>query len=158
VLAFVAAPVSGQVVQDIVSQVSQSQYHSYQVAIESAGLGLYDSSYNQGYRNRDGWLGGGSLGNQEARLYLSDQFTGMGLDVAIQGDYMNVVAELMGTVTPEEIYIVGSHYDTALSGERPGGTTTLRGQRAYSRPPEFSVSTALSLPFASSPSTPRRTG
>ena len=118
-----------QIVQNIADQVSQNQYQSYQLAIESGGLGLYDSSYNQGYRSRDGWLGDGALGNQEARLYLSDQFTNMGLNVTIQGGYKNVVAELTGVKTPEKVYIVGSHYDTHLnvSGECPGGDDNASG-------------------------------
>jgi hypothetical protein len=43
----VAAPTSAETIQDMVGQVSQSQYQAYQQTIESMGLGLYDSSYNQ---------------------------------------------------------------------------------------------------------------
>lgn len=116
-----------QYIPDIISRVSQSQYQTYHLAIENAGLGLYDSSYNQGYRNRDGWIGGGSPGNQEASLYLANEFGNMGLDVSIQGDYRNVVAELTGTVTSEKVYIVGGHYDTYGSGQRPGGDDNASG-------------------------------
>ena len=123
----VAAPTSAQTIPELVCQVSQGQYQTYQQAIENGGLGFYDSSYNQGYRNRDGWSGGGALGNQEVSLYLTNEFTRMGLDVSIQGDYKNVVAELTGTVTAERIYIVGCHYDTYLSGERPGGDDNASG-------------------------------
>lgn len=126
-LVLVAAPTSAQQIPDVVGQVSQSQYQTYQQVIESMGLGLYDSSYNQGYRDRDGWSGGGSLGNQEACLYLADEFTNMGLDVTIQGQYRNVVAELKGTETAERIYIVGAHYDTVGNGERPGGDDNASG-------------------------------
>lgn len=118
---------SAQYIPDIINQVSQTQYQTYHLAIENAGLGLYDSSYNQGYRNRDGWLGGGSSGNQEASLYLANEFSNMGLDVSIQGDYRNVVAELTGTVTSEKVYIVGGHYDTTGSGPRPGGDDNASG-------------------------------
>ena len=127
ILVLLAAPASAQHIPDIISQVSQSQYQTYHLAVENAGLGLYDSSYNQGYRNRDGWLGGGSLGNQEASLYLANEFTNMGLDVSIQGDYKNVVAELTGTTKADKIYIVGAHYDTYLNGERPGGDDNASG-------------------------------
>ena len=123
----VAAPISANTIPHLVSQVSQSQYQTYRQAIENSGLGLYDSNYNQGYRNRDGWAGGGSLGNQEAALYLANEFTNMGLDVTVQGNYNNVVAELKGTATAEKIYIVGGHYDTAGSGERPGGDDNASG-------------------------------
>jgi hypothetical protein len=126
-LVLLAAPSSAQKIQDIISQVSQTQYQTYHLAIENAGLGLYDSSYNQGYRNRDGWLGGGSPGNQEASLYLANEFSNMGLNVSIQGDYRNVVAELKGTVTSEKVYIVGAHYDTYGSGQRPGGDDNASG-------------------------------
>ena len=122
-----SAPASVQAIENLVGQVSQSQYQSYQLAIESCGLGLYDPSFNQGYRNRDGWAGGGTLGNQEAALYLSDIFSEMGLAVSLQGTYRNVVAELTGTVTPEKIYVLGSHYDTYGSGERPGGDDNASG-------------------------------
>jgi type II secretory pathway pseudopilin PulG len=127
ILLFLAVPSFAQYIPDIISQVSQNQYQIYHTAIENAGLGLYDSSYNQGYRNRDGWLGGGSLGNQEASMYLANEFTNMGLDVSIQGDYRNVVAELKGTVTADKIYIVGGHYDTTGSGEHPGGDDNASG-------------------------------
>ena len=51
----------------------------------------------------------------------------MGLNVNVQGAYKNVVAELTGTVTPEKIYVVGGHYDTYGSGERPGGDDNASG-------------------------------
>jgi len=117
----------GLSIQGVVGSVSQSQYQTYQQAIEDSGLGLYDSQYDQGYRNRDGWAGDGSLGNQEARAYLTDQFTNMGLNVTIQGQYKNVVAELTGTTNPGQIYIIGGHYDTYLDGERPGGDDNASG-------------------------------
>jgi Zn-dependent M28 family amino/carboxypeptidase len=91
------------------------------------GLGLYGGAdYDMGYRNRDGWEGPGSLGNQEARLYLQDTFTALGLTVSIQGSYLNVVGELTGTTTPENIYIIGGHYDH-LEGDRPGGDDNASG-------------------------------
>ncbi len=116
-----------QIIQTVVDLISQSQYTAYHVDIENSSLGLYDPDYNQGYRNRDGYAGGGTLGNQEAALYLSDSFAAMGLNVSVQGTYNNIVAELPGTTTPENIYIVGAHYDTYLSGERPGGDDNASG-------------------------------
>jgi Zn-dependent M28 family amino/carboxypeptidase len=92
------------------------------------GLGLYGGeAYNQGYRNRDGWSDGGSLGNQETALYLSSKFAQMGLGVTVQDSYKNVVGELTGTKTPEKIYIVGAHYDTYGVNERPGGDDNASG-------------------------------
>jgi len=124
---FCSVRASTQAIQDLVGQVSQSQYQNFHLAIESCGLGLYDPRFNQGYRSRDGWAGGGNLGNQEAALYLRDRFSEMGLNVSLQGTYRNVVSELIGTVTPEKIYALGAHYDTCGSGERPGGDDNASG-------------------------------
>ncbi len=133
-LAVLAAPVIAAVdpeVAAIVSQVSQASYTTTQVAIESMGLGLYGGAgYNQGYRDRNGSATLGSLGNQEARLYLSDSFTAMGLNVTIQGTYRNVVGELVGKTTPDDVYIVCGHYDHtggSLGAEKPGGDDNASG-------------------------------
>ncbi|NQU21357.1 MAG: M28 family peptidase [Candidatus Nealsonbacteria bacterium] len=114
-------------VQAVVNLVSQTDYQTYHLDVENMGLGLYGgATYDMGYRNRDGWAGPGSLGNQEARLYLQDAFTAMGLSVSVQGSYFNVVGELTGTTTPENIYIIGGHYDH-LAGDRPGGDDNASG-------------------------------
>lgn len=127
-LALAVPPVRADMVLDAVNEVSLGQYQTYQVDIESMGLGLYGGpTYNQGYRNRDGWANGGTLGNQETYLYLVDQLSSMGLDVSLQGRYKNVVAELPGTQTPGDIYIVCGHYDTTSGGERPGGDDNASG-------------------------------
>lgn len=113
-------------VQAVVDQVSQGQYTTYQVAVESMGLGLYGGpSYNMGYRNRDS-TGAGSLGNQEARLYLQETLAAMGLTVSTQGIYHNVVGELPGLTNPDQIIIVGAHYDH-IAGDRPGGDDNASG-------------------------------
>ena len=120
-------------VQGVVDLVSQTHYETYQLAIENMGLGLYGGAeYDMGYRNRDSWDGPGSLGNQEARLYLQDALAASGLDVSAQGEYMNVVGELTGTTTPEKIYIIGGHYDhlggnEAVDEDRPGGDDNASG-------------------------------
>jgi hypothetical protein len=114
-------------VQEVADSVSQTHYQAYQLSIENMGLGLYGGAdYDMGYRNRDGWEGPGSLGNQEARLYLQDAFAAMGLSVSVQGSYLNVGGELTGTTTPEKIYIIGAHYDH-LEGDRPGGDDNASG-------------------------------
>jgi len=117
-----------EAVLELVNEVSLEQYEAYQVSVENMGLGLYGGpAYDQGYRNRDGWRDGGTLGNQETILYLFDQFSAMGLDVFIQGRYSNVVAELPGIDTPEYIFIVCGHFDTTSNGERPGGDDNASG-------------------------------
>jgi Zn-dependent M28 family amino/carboxypeptidase len=114
-------------VQSIVDSISQTHYQKYHLDIENMGLGLYGGAdYNMGYRNRDGWDGPGTLGNKEARLYIQDKFTAMGLNVSVQGIYLNVVGELPGTKTPENIYVIGSHYDH-LEGDMPGGDDNASG-------------------------------
>ncbi len=121
---------SAATIADLVSQVDPVQYEAYQLAVEDMGLGYYNASYNQGYRGRDGWEGAGSLGNQEARLYLTDQFTALGLNVTIQGSYLNVVGELSGTVSPDNVVIVSGHYDHVggeVGDERPGGDDNASG-------------------------------
>jgi hypothetical protein len=114
-------------VQGVANRVSETNYRTYHLDVENMGLGLYGGAgYDMGYRNRDGWAGPGSLGNQEARLYLQDTFAAMGLSVSVQGSYLNVVGELSGTTTPENIYIVGGHYDH-ISGDSPGGDDNVSG-------------------------------
>ncbi len=114
-------------VQAVADRVSQTHYQKYQLDVENMGLGLYGGTgYNMGYRNRDAREGLGSLGNQETRLYLQDTFTALGLSVSVQGSYLNVVGELTGTKTPENIYIIGAHYDH-LDGDRPGGDDNASG-------------------------------
>jgi len=114
-------------VQTVADSVSKTHYRTYHMDVENMGLGLYGgASYDMGYRNRDGWEGPGSPGNQEARLYIHDAFRAMGLSVSVQGSYLNVVGELIGTTTPENIYIIGGHYDH-LKGDRPGGDDNASG-------------------------------
>jgi len=114
-------------VQAAVDRVSQTHYQKYHLDVENMGLGLYGGNdYNMGYRNRDGCKGLGSLGNQETRLYLQDVFADMGLRVSVQGSYFNVVGELTGATTPENIYVIGAHYDH-LEGDMPGGDDNASG-------------------------------
>ena len=127
-LAMAVPSVRADLVQEAADKVSVGQYRTYQVDIESMGLGRYGGpEYNQGYRNRDGWIGGGTLGNDEARLYLFEQFSALGLAAEVQGRYKNVVAEWPGVERPEEIYIVCGHFDTTSNGERPGGDDNASG-------------------------------
>ncbi|MCL5279322.1 MAG: M28 family metallopeptidase, partial [Planctomycetes bacterium] len=128
ILGLVAPAAEIDPVREAVGKISPDQYRAYEIAVENMGLGLYGGpSYDQGYRNRDGWLGGETRGNQEALLYLADQFSAMGLDVSIRGLYQNVVAEWPGTQRPQEIYIVCAHYDTTGGDERPGGDDNASG-------------------------------
>jgi hypothetical protein len=123
-----AAALAGEpAIEAIVNQVSSPHYQSSHLTVENMGLGQYGGpAYNMGYRNRNGWAGVGTLGNQETRLYLQDVFSSMGLQVSLQGTYMNVIGELPGTTTPENVYIIGAHYDH-VSNDRPGGDDNASG-------------------------------
>jgi hypothetical protein len=115
-------------IQAVADSVSVINYKQYQVDIESMGLGLYGGkAYDMGYRNRDYHRENGpSPGNSEARLYIEDAFKAMGLNVSVQGTYLNVVGELTGTTTPEKIYVIGGHYDH-VAGDMPGGDDNASG-------------------------------
>ena len=116
-----------QDVQAVADRVSQIHCRARHQTIENMGLGLYGGAhYDMVYRNRDGWEGPGSLGNQEARLYIQNAFKALGLSVSVQGSYLNVVGELTGTTSPENIYIIGGHYDH-LEGDLPGGDDNASG-------------------------------
>jgi hypothetical protein len=118
----------GDEIQKVVDRVSVEHFQAYEVSLENMGLGLYGGpAYDQQCRNRDGWANGGTLGNQEARLFLTDQLTALGLSVRVQGAYANVVADWPGTARPQEIYIVCAHYDTTGKGEFPGGDDNASG-------------------------------
>jgi len=129
-----ATPALALGIQDVVNQVSQTQYQTYQVTVQNMGMGYYGGqAYDQGYRDRLGAAGPGSLGNQEARLYLQDQFDDMGLNVSVHGTYSNVVGELLGAKTPDRIYIICGHYDHvagSVSSGRPGGDDNASGTAA----------------------------
>lgn len=116
---------------DLVNQVSQDEYTRAQLDIQNMGLGLYGGpAYNQGYRNRynTGGPAHESKGFKEATLYLGDRFRAMGLDVQVQGNYKNVVAEIKGTETPDKIYIVSGHYDHPEDNKDcPGGDDNASG-------------------------------
>jgi len=132
-LVLAAVPLSqalGQqvMIEAMVAEVSQTQYRDFHLAIEDMGLGLYGGPpYDQGYRGRDTFLGTDDPGNQEAQLYLVDQFQSWGLTVNTQGLFNNVVAELPGQMTPEKIYIVGAHFDTTEALPAPGGDDNASG-------------------------------
>lgn len=60
----------------------------------------------------------GTAGAQGARDYIAAQFEALGLRVQLQAfqvngrDAWNVVGELAGTTRPDDIYVVGAHYDS----------------------------------------------
>lgn len=70
----------------------------------------------------------------EAQNWLKEQFENLGLDTYLQdfpywgGSSDNVIATLPGKVTPEEIVVVGAHYDSySFSGVAPGADDNASG-------------------------------
>ncbi len=109
-------------VQTIVDSVSTGSYESYQLAIEGMG-----PAQGMPYRNRDWVIGsGGTAGNLATQAYLTNAFTVMGLTASTQGVFQNIVGELPGTTTPENIYIIGAHLDH-IAGDSPGGDDNASG-------------------------------
>lgn len=125
--AMASAVASDADIQAVVDTVSEAQYTEYQKAIESMGVGAYGgAAYDQGQRGRS-WTGTyGDQGNQEARKYLVEKLTAIGLAVAVQGKSLNIVAELPGVSSPAQIYILCAHYDTG-SSRMPGGDDDASG-------------------------------
>ena len=127
-------------VQAVVYHVSREQYQSHHLTVENMGLGLYGGKeFDMGFRNRDYYISddytseegptyedGPTPGNREACLYLQDMYEAMGLSVSVQGKYKNVIGEMTGTTTPENIYIIGAHYDH-IEGDMPGGDDNASG-------------------------------
>ena len=130
----VASPAAAGIplIEFLVDEFSVDSYTATHLTIEDMGLGLYGgSAYNQGYRGRDASNSGAdSKGNLECRQYLYDQFDGLGLTTTLQGTYDNVVGELTGTTRPEDIFIIGAHYDTTTGNPRPGGDDNGSGTAA----------------------------
>ena len=106
-LLLAAMPAWAGTIDDIVAGVSQSQYTTY--------LGSLFTGTGQS-RDLDG------AEHDLARDYIFSNFTSLGLTASLDpfsyggGTYQNVVGVRTGTVRPEEIYIVGAHYDSRGPG------------------------------------------
>lgn len=85
----------------IVDSISQSDYISYVEDLEDFGTRFYNTA-----------------GNIAAGDYIYNEFADFGLSVAYDpftysgSTYNNVVATLPGTTSPEDIYILGAHFDS----------------------------------------------
>jgi hypothetical protein len=123
-----------QTPQDLVNQVSRTQYTQYQWDLQEMGLGLYGGpSYNQGFRCRHN-SSSESLGFREANLYLNDKFNAMSALSVDPGQsaWKNVIATLPGCdpdpAVRNKVYIVSGHYDhPEYVGEAPGGDDNASG-------------------------------
>ena len=111
-----ASSAVAQTVQGVVDQVSQTTYTHY----------LDDLLYTHLGDNR------GSSGPEHdlARGNILDHFTGLGLDTGLDafsydgGTYYNVVGVQTGLTRPDDIYIVGAHYDSVSN---PGADDNASG-------------------------------
>jgi hypothetical protein len=103
ILLFVSGAVA-QTVQDIVDQVNQATYTHY----------LDNVLYTHDGDNR----GPSGADHDPARSNIFDHFVALGLDTSLYGfqynssTYYNVVAVQTGATRPDDIYIVGAHYDS----------------------------------------------
>ncbi|NOG52888.1 MAG: M28 family peptidase [Planctomycetes bacterium] len=90
-------------IQDLVDQISEVSYTTY----------LRDELYTW-----DGCDRGFGPHHDLARNFIESEMTAIGLDTALDpftysgNTYYNVVGILPGDTTPDQIYIVGSHYDS----------------------------------------------
>ena len=98
-------------VQDIVDQVSQTAYTNY----------LDNTLYTHTGSNR----GIGGAQHDLARDNIYSEFNSFGLAASYQpftysgSTYYNVVGVHPGTTRPDDIFIVGAHYDSTSSGSNP---------------------------------------
>jgi hypothetical protein len=92
--ALIVAPASAQTIGDLVNQVAQANIQAHIAALE-------------GERNTLAQM-------TSAADYIADQLVGFGYSV--QGDPIggseNLIAEWTGTTNPDEIFLIGAHFDT----------------------------------------------
>jgi Zn-dependent M28 family amino/carboxypeptidase len=121
-----AGPVSAGPVDDIVAQVSQTSYQNYLGAGGVPGILYTHAGDNRG-------IGGAQ--HDPARNNIFNALSDFGLATTLSeftynsSTYSNVVAVKLGTVTPNDIYIVGAHYDSASSDpvNKPGADDNASG-------------------------------
>jgi len=117
----VAASLVAAPIDDLVALVNETSYRHY----------LDDTLYTHDEHSR-AWNG---LLHDLAQASIEAELTSLGLPVTLheftyssQSDF-NVVATLTGTVTPERIFIIGAHYDSAGNSLnfRPGADDDASG-------------------------------
>ena len=102
-------------VAEMVNQVSVTSYRQY----------LDNELYTHTGDNR-----GNGLAHDLARDNIFDLFTGFGLDTRLDAftyqsaTYYNVIGMSLGTLRPDDIYLVGAHFD---SFDNPGADDNASG-------------------------------
>ena len=126
----------GQTVQDVVNQVSQTWYRSYlgyPGDLTDANNPLAADLRNPLCTHTGDDRNNGQPDWYTARANLVTLLNGFGLTTAVEntsdGVY-NVVARLPGTTRPQDIYIVGGHYDSANEVACPGADDNASGVAA----------------------------
>ena len=104
-------------IDTIVNQVSKNDYISYVQTLEGYGTRSY-----------------GTPGNTNAINFISSTFNSFNLNVIqnpftySSNTYYNVVATLPGATHPDNVYIVGAHFDSVSAG--PGADDNASGMAA----------------------------
>ena len=112
-----AAPAAGETVQDVVGQISQLQYQAY--LGYPGDLTDANNPLPADRRNPLCTHSGDNRNNSQAdwttaRNNMVHFFDGFGLTTTVENtpSYYNVVARQTGLTAPNEIYIIGAHYDS----------------------------------------------
>jgi hypothetical protein len=119
-LVFFSNVAEASVIDTIVGQISTTDYQSYVETLEDFGTRYYNKA-----------------GNTNAQNYLFQALSALGLDVALDafsynGTQYNVVATLPGVTNPEQVYIIGAHYDSTSTNTNtaPGADDNASGVAA----------------------------
>ncbi|NOG54126.1 MAG: Zn-dependent exopeptidase M28 [Planctomycetes bacterium] len=116
--ACIAHPAAGQTVQDVVDQVSEQMYTYY---------------HDQLLYTHDGDNRGFGPEHDLAQSNILDTFAGLGLDASLDPftydltTYYNVVGIHYGLVQPDQVYVIGAHYDSV---NNPGADDNASGVAA----------------------------
>ena len=100
----------GQTLQQVVDSVSQSQYT------------YYLAEPNLLYTHAGNTRASGTAQHDAARTNIYNQFAGLGLSTSLfsftrsGGTYYNVVGVQTGRLYPDQIYVLGAHYDSVSAG------------------------------------------
>jgi Zn-dependent M28 family amino/carboxypeptidase len=89
---------------DMANQVSQSDYTGYLGSSSQTGILAAQQGDNRNHGTAQ-WL--------TVQSSINGAFQGFGLSTSIDSGWSNVVAVKTGTVTPNNVYVIGAHYDSA---------------------------------------------
>lgn len=102
---------AGPLVPDLLGQLSRDDYQGYVNTLAGFGSRYYSGT-----------------ANGIARDYLTNTFSSFGLSVTNNNTYRNVVATLPGLTTPDQIFVIGGHFDSVPAS--PGADDNASGTAA----------------------------